>query len=1014
MTNFSSEEYIDTPIEDKSIPQKEAKATVTRVDTISDSPEPQPQPEQTTKLVNFSASNYTDSDKAKSDKPRGDRNNNPGNLEFSDFTKSKGATGSDGRFAIFKTREDGINAARQLLFYSPSYQNLTVSQAIEKYAPSIENNTPGYIKKVVSDIGSNEKLSTYSMSDQNKILNSIFKMEGSKGIYIEPGANDIKKIELDFNRKLEGIDKLNISDNEKEIQKAQLQLAKQEQINAVQSKLVEEDKRTMGERLASNTQLFLRGFAYRPVLGLANMVTKTNMLGEYSDEVAQAMVDNENTIANHLLASNATPDSLRDPAYVGQIAASLSTMYARTTAGFIGGEFTLGALTEAGKSPNATIGDMLMGGVKNVAIATGGMMALGTGKYVFDKGQELVTGISMDARLFAKEIGMSDEKVNEILKGVKKGDAQTLALARASGADGLNLYKKSLVDKEKLRTKLGGIIDFNTGQLNKVAQKGNMNEVKELANTMWTNMEKEVDKSGIIIDASSLGKNIDNVVTMAGGTQEAMNNIQALQNKIAKNPNLKLSELLNIRKTVNYQMNKKVGQQGYDEYNQLKTSLDNLINNNVPEAYSNLIASTNDVYAKYSNQKKLIEILDSVKSKEEVTGHSKVAIDYNKAITLIKEENLSGTIVEQTVETLKLLDKKFNTDFSMMTKTTRQGTNPNEGVLGLYGAAVSVIKDKLWRFGESGKNLAIQHSIQRAIKNADSPVDMVDEIMKSKDLPAEIKKEMLDAFKKVEGLSAKDINKIKMNEMRTFPGRLNLDSGYGQKATKPTDKGTNTGKTLSETIEGKLIKVEETPNKKEAGKLGMDKGYGKEATKSTDKGLQGNKSLGETLQGKTKQVEETPKPTDKSGMGFASSYGQKATKSTDKGVNIGDTPADRLIPVVKQKPVDKQGGLKIAEVGKTTKGTTATPEQKAYFNRFMDDIANPEVSVKNEDFTKVYNMVKNDKDIMYAQSPEKQKLWNELYGALSQAKQQGTVKPALRRYITERLSQYHDMINKGK
>ena len=215
---------------------------------------------------------------------------------------------------------------------------------------------------------------------------------------------------------------------------------------------------------------------------------------------------------------------------------------------------------------------------------------------------------------------------------------------------------------------------------------------------------------------------------------------------------------------------------------------------------------------------------------------------------------------------------------------------------------------------------------------------------------------------------------------------------------------------------GSKVSEEEIDNavSTDMSRLGFDSAYGGKATSSTDKGVTGNKSLGETLQGKTKQVEEAPKPTDKSGMGFSSEYGGKATKSTDKGVNIGDTPADRLIPVVKPKPVDKQGGYKIAEVGKTTKGTTATAEQKAYFNRFMDDIANPEVSVKNEDFTKVYNMVKNDKDIMYAQSPEKQKLWNELFGALSQAKQQGTVKPALRRYITERLSQYHDMINKGK
>lgn len=78
---------------------------------------------------------------------RNQRNNNPGNLEYNHFTISQGAMGSDGRFAIFASPEDGFNALRNLLL-SPSYESLTIEQAIRRFAPSNENDTELYIKQV--------------------------------------------------------------------------------------------------------------------------------------------------------------------------------------------------------------------------------------------------------------------------------------------------------------------------------------------------------------------------------------------------------------------------------------------------------------------------------------------------------------------------------------------------------------------------------------------------------------------------------------------------------------------------------------------------------------------------------------------------------------------------------------------------------------------------------------------------------------------------------------------------
>jgi len=81
------------------------------------------------------------------------RNNNPGNLEYRDWQDAFGALGSDSRFAVFRTREDGIRAHAYLLFEKPKYRNLTLREAIAKYAPPNENNTAAYQNAVAAASG---------------------------------------------------------------------------------------------------------------------------------------------------------------------------------------------------------------------------------------------------------------------------------------------------------------------------------------------------------------------------------------------------------------------------------------------------------------------------------------------------------------------------------------------------------------------------------------------------------------------------------------------------------------------------------------------------------------------------------------------------------------------------------------------------------------------------------------------------------------------------------------------
>lgn len=88
------------------------------------------------------------------DKPRGTRNNNPGNIEDGPFAKSlPGYAGSDGRFALFDTPDNGRNAAYKLFQrYGEGGKN-TVAKVVATWAPPGENDTQAYIESVAQTLG---------------------------------------------------------------------------------------------------------------------------------------------------------------------------------------------------------------------------------------------------------------------------------------------------------------------------------------------------------------------------------------------------------------------------------------------------------------------------------------------------------------------------------------------------------------------------------------------------------------------------------------------------------------------------------------------------------------------------------------------------------------------------------------------------------------------------------------------------------------------------------------------
>jgi hypothetical protein len=121
------------------------------------------------------------------------RANNPGNIRPTKHSlKWPGVVGSidtiNGKFLVFDSYDSGREALYRQLFEMPSYKNLTISEALQKYAPAADKNDPvAYAKSVIAVAGSDSVLSSFDETTRHKIIDAFQKKEG----YV-PGKEIIK------------------------------------------------------------------------------------------------------------------------------------------------------------------------------------------------------------------------------------------------------------------------------------------------------------------------------------------------------------------------------------------------------------------------------------------------------------------------------------------------------------------------------------------------------------------------------------------------------------------------------------------------------------------------------------------------------------------------------------------------------------------------------------------------------------------------------------------------------
>ncbi|MBS7455734.1 TIGR02594 family protein [Coralloluteibacterium stylophorae] len=108
------------------------------------------------------------------------RNNNPGNIRAGDFADAHGAigTGPSG-FAVFPDRATGVEAIGALL-QGDSYRNLSVNDAISRYAPPVENDTASYQRTIenLTGLDTGRTIASLSAAELSRVVDAIQVVEG--------------------------------------------------------------------------------------------------------------------------------------------------------------------------------------------------------------------------------------------------------------------------------------------------------------------------------------------------------------------------------------------------------------------------------------------------------------------------------------------------------------------------------------------------------------------------------------------------------------------------------------------------------------------------------------------------------------------------------------------------------------------------------------------------------------------------------------------------------------------
>lgn len=126
-------------------------------------------------------------------RPRGIRNNNPGNIEWGSPWQGlrPRSEATDARFAQFEAPAWGIRAlAVTLITYYDKHKIRTVKQAINRWAPPHENDTGAYARAVAAAVGVdvNQNIDFHDYAILRPMVEAIIRHENGRGPLATPNS----------------------------------------------------------------------------------------------------------------------------------------------------------------------------------------------------------------------------------------------------------------------------------------------------------------------------------------------------------------------------------------------------------------------------------------------------------------------------------------------------------------------------------------------------------------------------------------------------------------------------------------------------------------------------------------------------------------------------------------------------------------------------------------------------------------------------------------------------------
>lgn len=119
--------------------------------------------------------------------PRGERNNNPGNIRHGEPWLGLSPIQEDANFAAFTSPFFGIRAlCKTLLNYQKRHGKKTIEQILFRWAPPVENDTESYIEAVSKEVGIGAKDEIQLVGDVgllSALAKAIIRHENGRCVY---------------------------------------------------------------------------------------------------------------------------------------------------------------------------------------------------------------------------------------------------------------------------------------------------------------------------------------------------------------------------------------------------------------------------------------------------------------------------------------------------------------------------------------------------------------------------------------------------------------------------------------------------------------------------------------------------------------------------------------------------------------------------------------------------------------------------------------------------------------